>query len=79
MPTGTSALWSLLDKAEGIFHENIGPAILAWSSMYGLNLYSKWMEERKHFNLPVLYGPPAVGKSLIAQCAAWIMDAANYR
>ena len=29
MPTGTSALRSLLDKAEGILHENIGPAILA--------------------------------------------------
>lgn len=72
MPTGTSALRLLLDKAEGILHENIGPAILAWSSMYGLNLYSKWMDELRHFNLPVLYGPPTAGKTLIAQCAAWM-------
>ena len=81
MPTGTSAPRSLLDKAEGILHENIGPAILAWSSMYGLNLYSKWMDdlrhfflpfELRHFNLPVFYGRPTAGKILIAQCAAWM-------
>lgn len=34
--------------------ENIGPAILAWSAMYGLNMYSKWIEELRHFNLPLL-------------------------
>ncbi|XP_062595941.1 uncharacterized protein LOC134257326 [Saccostrea cucullata] len=42
--------------------------------MYRLNLYTKWMEKLRHFNLPVLYGPPTAGKTWIAQCAAWLSD-----
>ncbi|XP_061190558.1 uncharacterized protein LOC133198484 [Saccostrea echinata] len=72
VPTGLEALHEFLGRAEDILHENIGPAILSWASMYGLNLYTKWMEELRHFNLPVLYGPPTAGKTLIAQCAAWL-------
>lgn len=72
IPTGSLALQHFIEKAEGILNDNIGPAILAWSAMYGLNLYTKWIEELRHFNLPLLFGPPTAGKTLIAQCAAWL-------
>lgn len=71
-PIGLTTLTAFLGKAEVILKENIGPAILAWSSMYSLNLYQKWMDTIRHFNLPMLYGPPTAGKTLIAQCAAWM-------
>ena len=71
MQTGSSTLHTLLEKAEGILHANIVPAIFAWSSMSWLNLYSKWIDELWHFNLPVLYWPPTEDKSLIAQ-SAWM-------
>ncbi|XP_055999024.1 uncharacterized protein LOC130047675 [Ostrea edulis] len=71
-PIGLTTLTAFLGKAEVILKENIGPAILAWSSMYSLNLYQKWMDTIRHFNLPMLYGPPTAGKTLIAHCAAWM-------
>lgn len=72
VPIGSIVLRHFLKKAEGILNDNIGPAILAWSAMYGLNLYTKWIEELRHFNLPLLHGPLTADKTLIAQFATWL-------
>jgi hypothetical protein len=71
-PIELGPLTHFINIAEEILKVNIGPAIMAWSTMYGLNLYGKWLSNIRHFNLPMLYGPPTAGKTLIAQCAAWL-------
>ena len=55
-----------------VLDNNFGSAVLAWSSMYMLHMY-RWIVTRlRHFNLPVVYGLPTVGKTLVAQCGAWL-------
>ncbi|CAG2217132.1 unnamed protein product [Mytilus edulis] len=39
---------------------------------YGLHQYQWLSANTRHFNIPILYGEPMVGKTLIAMCAAWL-------
>ncbi|VDI56066.1 Hypothetical predicted protein [Mytilus galloprovincialis] len=65
-------LRNLFDVADDILGSNIGPALLAWDSFYGLHQYQWLSANTRHFNIPILYGEPMVGKTLIAMCAAWL-------
>ncbi|XP_076071798.1 uncharacterized protein LOC143043309 [Mytilus galloprovincialis] len=76
-PPDIQMLKEFLTKSSTIFDNNFGPAILAWSSMYAMTLYKKFLKEIGHFNLPVLHGLPGVGKTLIAQCGAWLVGCTN--
>lgn len=72
VPSGSIVLRHFIEKAEGFFNENIGPAIFAWGATYGPNLYLQKIEELRHFNLSLLYGPTAADKTIFAQCVAWL-------
>lgn len=71
-PTSLDALKDFLVEAEQILGDNVGAALLAWSAMYGANRYQWVVEQSRNYNLPVLYGEPMAGKTLIASCAAWL-------
>lgn len=68
----TKTLASFLDDAKRFLGEAFGPAMTAWFSMHSLNLYQHIMNMLRHFNLPLIYGEPMAGKTLIATCAAWL-------
>ncbi|KAJ8320803.1 hypothetical protein KUTeg_002390, partial [Tegillarca granosa] len=71
-PISVVPLVVFIDRSREILKEVIGPAILAWSAMYGLNFYNWLIDTTRNFNLPILYGQPMAGKTLIASCAAWL-------
>lgn len=71
-PANTDTLASFLDEGKRFLGDSFGPAMIAWASMYSLNQYQHNMDMLRHFNLPLIYGEPMAGKTLIATCAAWL-------
>ena len=55
-----------LTAAEEILQANLALALLAWSAMYSINNYQWTVEHLCNFNIPILYGEPMAGKTLIA-------------
>lgn len=71
-PASIQTLRQFINLAHGILGDNISPALLSWSDMYGSNNYQWIVEQHRNYNLPILYGEPMAGKTLIASCAAWL-------
>lgn len=68
-----------LDEAKVHMANNFPAALFTWGSMYSLNLYTKWMSDFRQFNLPIIYGPSTVGKTLIAYCGAWLNGCQDFQ
>ncbi|WAR28449.1 hypothetical protein MAR_014153 [Mya arenaria] len=72
LPISIKPLRKFLRKAVVVLGDNFGAAAMAWGYMFILHRYRWILESLRHFNLPVLYGPPTAGKTLVANCGAWL-------